>query len=293
MNGIKYFDMHCDTLSRCYDEKKDIYDNDFQISLKRLAEYDTAVQFFAAYINTFDYVGKAAYDRFCQQLSVYKKAVEYAKELPNVHPILTIESLSCLNHDIDKIDEFKKCGVKVASLNWNGYNGIAGGIGADEGVSDFGCEVIKALESENIVLDVSHLNDRSFDDVLKMSGKPFIATHSNAREYGNVPRNLTSKQLCALFERGGIVGLNLYDEFLGERLPEYDDLARHIEIMLNSGGEGKIALGTDFDGCDTDERFENVSMMSGFYEYLKAHYGEKFANGIFFDNAADFFADLF
>ncbi len=288
---MRYFDMHCDTLSRCVDEHKNIYDNDFQINLKRLNEIDKAVQFFAAYTNTFKYGGEAAFERFESQFDVFKTVSQY--DCANVTPILTVESLSCINGDIDKIGYLKECGVKVASLNWNGYNGIAGGIGSEEGISEFGRDVVKELENCNIVIDVSHLNDRSFFELEKIAKKPFIATHSNAREYCGEPRNLTNDQLKIIFERGGIVGLNLYNKFLGERKNGYDDLMAHIEIMENCGGRAQISLGTDFDGCDTEERFNNVSDMPNFHSYIAEKASTEYADGVFYDNAASFFADLF
>ena len=286
---MRYFDMHCDTLSRCADEGKSIYDNDLQISLKRLNDFDYAVQFFAAYINTYKYDGEAGYKRFLQQLEIFKTAADYVNNAPNVHPVLTVESLSALGGKIERIGELKGYGVKVASLNWNGYNGIAGGMDSDEGISDFGREVVRELERNDIIIDVSHLNDRSFFELCDLISKPIVATHSNSRSYCANPRNLTDEQLKIIFESGGVVGLNLYDAFLGERLSGYDDLLRHIDNMYKAGGEGHVALGSDFDGCDTDERFNNVSDMPRFYDYIAAHLSQADADGIFYDNAARFF----
>ena len=289
---MRYFDMHCDTLSRCADEGQSIYDNDFQISLRRLNDFDYAVQFFAAYINTYKYEGEAGYKRFLQQLDVFKTAADYADKSHNVHPVLTVESLSALGGKIERISELKGYGVKVASLNWNGYNGIAGGMDSDEGISDFGREVVRELENSGIIIDVSHLNDRSFFELCDIITKPIIATHSNSRSYCANPRNLTDEQLKIIFESGGVVGLNLYDAFLGERLSGYDDLLRHVDNMYKAGGEGNVALGSDFDGCDTDERFNNVSYMPRFYDYIAAHLSHNDADGIFYGNAARFFEGI-
>ena len=103
---MRYFDMHCDTLSRCADESKSIYDNDLQISLRRLNDFDYAVQFFAAYINTYKYEGEAGYERFVQQLDVFKTAADYADKSPNVHPVLTVESLSALGGKIERVYQY-------------------------------------------------------------------------------------------------------------------------------------------------------------------------------------------
>lgn len=287
---MRYFDMHCDTLSRCADDEKSIYENDFQISLKRLSAFDYAVQFFAAYINTYDYTGDAAYKRFLQQLEVFRTAEKFADKTPNVLPVLTCEGLSLLDGKSERIEEIKGYGVKVASLNWNGFNGIAGGIGSDEGISDFGREVVRELERCGIIIDVSHLNDRSFFELCDIITKPIIATHSNTRSYCDNQRNLTDDQLKIIFESGGVVGLNLYNKFLGECRSGYDDLLRHIDNMYKAGGEGRVALGSDFDGCETDERFNTVSDMPSFYDYIAQHLSKAAADGIFYNNAARFFS---
>ena len=223
---------------------------------------------------------------------MFKTAADYADKSPNVHPVLTVESLSALGGKIERISELKGYGVKVASLNWNGYNGIAGGMDSDEGISDFGREVVRELENSGIIIDVSHLNDRSFFELCDIITKPIIATHSNSRSYCANPRNLTDEQLKIIFESGGVVGLNLYDAFLGERLSGYDDLLRHVDNMYKAGGEGNVALGSDFDGCDTDERFNNVSDMPRFYDYIAAHLSRNDADGIFYGNAARFFEGI-
>lgn len=289
---MRYFDMHCDTLSRCADNRASVLNNDFDISLEKLSQFDRAVQFFAAFIETEKYQGKAAYDRFLQQYEVFCSALGEAKQFSNVTPILTVENLACINGDLSNIAYLKQCGVRVASLTWNGYNGIAGGVGAEEGISDFGREAVRELERQGITIDVSHLNDKSFFELCDIASKPFIATHSNTRAYCPHPRNLTADQLAQIFRSGGIVGLNLYTLFLGERQTGYGDLLRHIDNMYRAGGEGRVALGTDFDGCDTDERFRSVSDMPAFYDALTRELSENEAESIFYGNAAQFFKDL-
>lgn len=290
---IRYFDMHCDTLSKCVDENKSLIKNDCALDVERLGNFEKAVQFFGCYTNTFDYVGEKAFERMMSQYDIFESSRKQFENYSNVTPILTIENLSPIENDLGRIEQFAKMGFKVASLSWNGYNGIAGGIGCDEGISDFGKEAVKELERNSIVIDVSHLNDRSFFELCDIAEKPFIATHSNSREYCDAPRNLTNDQLKIIFERGGVVGLNLFVNFLGKHTKnKYDDLLIHIDNMYKAGGETKVALGTDFDGCRTDERFGSVNDMPNFYEALNQQLGTACANGIFYNNASSFFEKI-
>lgn len=106
------------------------------------------------------------------------------------------------------------------------------------------------MERQNIIVDVSHLNDEGFADLCKIASKPFIATHSNSRAICGHSRNLTDAQFCEIRDRGGIVGLNYYRNFIvdGGETTSISDLLKHVHHFLELGGENTIALGSDFDG---------------------------------------------
>ncbi len=283
---MKYFDLHCDTLCKCADKNASLSQNDFDIDIKRLSKFEKATQTFACFIDD-KYKGQDAYNRFFELYNIYKNT-----DFEKVTPILSIENLSCLKGDIENIHKFKECGVKIASLTWNAENGIAGGVASECGLTDFGKKVVKQLENENITLDVSHLNQKSFYDVCKIATKPFIATHSNSFCICPHKRNLTDEQFEIISDIGGIVGINFYNLFLCETETDFNDLFRHIERFLLLGGEKTIALGSDFDGCNVHKSIKKVENMPLFYDFLVKKLGKIIANKIFYENSAEFFKIL-
>jgi len=280
---MKYFDLHCDTLCRCADKKAMLEKNDFCIDIERLSTFEKATQVFACFIHD-DYKGESATNRFYQLYNVYKNT-----NFKNVTPMLSIENLSCLNGNIENITKFKECGVKIASLTWNGENGIAGGVNSDSGLTDFGKEVVKELEREDIVIDVSHLNFKSFADLCSVATKPFIATHSNSFSVFPHKRNLTDEQFELIADIGGVVGINFYHKFLCEKENDFYDFLKHIERFLLLGGEESIALGSDFDGCEIHSSLKTVENMPNLYAFLERELGKTITDKIFYKNCASFF----
>ena len=105
-------------------------------------------------------------------------------------------------------------------------------------------------------MDVSHLSDGGFWDCIRLSKKPIIASHSNARALCAHPRNLSDEMLCALGECGGVVGLNFYPQFLqSDRSAEVLDIAKHGMHILQKAGEDSVALGPDFDGFEAGQNW--------------------------------------
>ena len=269
-------------MSRCLDEGKDIFKNDCAVDIKRLNEFDSSIQFFAAFIHD-KYNKSGALNRFLQMYRIYKNA-----DFGKTQAYLSVENLSCIEGDTANIPLICGCGVKIASLCWNGYNGIAGGADTEEGLSHFGKRVVQGLERHGIVVDVSHMNHKSFYDFVSISSKPFIATHSNCSSVYPHRRNLSDEQIRLIAESGGIIGINLYPVFIGSYKKDYDDIAEHIEHALNIAGEDHIAFGTDFDGADMDERFKSVGDMRNLWSELTKKFGFTLCNKVFYQNCCEF-----
>ena len=147
-----------------------------------------------------------------------------------------------------------------------------------------------------IILDVSHLSEAGFWDVCVQTEAPFAATHSNSRVCCDHVRNLTDLQFQEILRRGGLVGINLYSPFLRDdgAPAQIDDVLRHIDHFLSLGGQDCLALGADFDGCDsTPEGLQTVADMENLAEAMLSHgYVQSIVNGLFFDNAAAFFTRM-
>jgi len=136
--------------------------------------------------------------------------------------------------------------LSVASLTWNGRNGLAGGIGTDEGLTEEGRELAEELHRRGVVLDVSHLCDRSRRELISM-GIPTVATHCNCRALHDVPRNLPDDDIRAIAGSGGVVGVTFVPSFLGDNA-SIEDIVRHLEHVAEVAGVETAGFGSDFDG---------------------------------------------
>ena len=137
----------------------------------------------------------------------------------------------------------------------------------DKGLTAFGEEVVAEMNRLGMIIDVSHLSDQGFYDVAELSGKPFIASHSNARAVTNHWRNLTDDMLRKLAEKGGVAGLNLEPEFLGE-VGSVEAMTRHVIHMINAAGIEAVAIGTDFDGCSLLTAIKDAGDMHKLWDEL-------------------------
>lgn len=219
-----------------------------------------------------------------------------------VAAILTVENASPLSDGIGVLDQMAADGVKMMTLTWNGPNCIGSGNDTLEGLTSFGKKVIRRMEELRIVVDVSHLNDVGFKDVLACSTRPFVASHSNSRAVCGHPRNLTDYEFRAIAERGGLVGINYYRSFISERYQDtgaavpgreevtFDELSFQIDHFLHLGGEKILALGSDFDGSDTPSWLGGAQDIPAFYGMVAKRFGTDIADAMFWNNAAAFFA---
>ena len=232
--------------------------------------------------------------------------------------MLTVENGSPIGHDLGVIDEFARDGVRMVTLTWNGKNSIASGNVTTDGLSGFGREVVRSLEEHRIVVDVSHLNDHGFADLLGVATRPFVASHSNSRAVCDHPRNLTDDQFRAIRDMGGLVGINYFRQFITTRdapadgevtfdelsahiefittrdAPAdgevtFDELSAHIEHFLNLGGERVLALGSDFDGSTVPTWLDGCQHVPAFHDRVAGRFGQKVADRMFFQNAHEFF----
>ncbi|MGI5964035.1 MAG: dipeptidase [Lawsonibacter sp.] len=205
--------------------------------------------------------------------------------------LLTVENGCVLAGNLDRVERLVLDGVKLFTLTWNGKNEIASGVGAKGGLSPFGRALIPVLESNGILLDVSHLNDQSFWEVLSVAQRPLVATHSNARTICPHPRNLTDDQIRALVERGCLIGLNYYTKFLqADGIPTPEDLLHHVFHFLDLGAEHCLALGSDFDGADLPSWLNTPTKVVGLFQHFRAAgLSSQLCQKIFYQNALHFF----
>jgi microsomal dipeptidase-like Zn-dependent dipeptidase len=167
--------------------------------------------------------------------------------------LLGVENGYAIGKDLDNIKRFKDLDVVYITLCHNGDNDIcdsARGHAEWNGLSPFGKEVIKKMNEEGLMVDLSHAAESTFYDALENSQYPIIASHSAARALCNHPRNLTDDQLKALAAKGGVVQLCLYKGFINEdsEKASLSDAIRHIEHIVDLIGIDYVGIGSDFDG---------------------------------------------
>ncbi|MEG0757571.1 MAG: membrane dipeptidase, partial [Raoultibacter sp.] len=241
---------------------------------------------------------KAYFDRQMQACGKRIVQVSDARTIESVlgsgkvAALLTIEGGSFLQDSLEHVDDIAKAGVKMLTLTWNGENALGSGNDTRHGLTAFGKRVVQALEAHKIVVDVSHLNDAGFSDVCDIVTRPFAASHSNARAICGHKRNLTDTQIRAIADSGGIIGLNYCTEFLSSRHtdPTCDDVLRHVDRILETGGEGVLALGSDYDGCDVPSWLSSADKVRNLHHLIAEHFGSQVAEKVCYENATRFFA---
>ena len=235
---------------------------------------------------------------------------------------LTVEEGAVCGGSIERLRELYGMGVRMMTLTWNYPNELGWpaacrgpaqgktdtgsaktqekiqgamwpGVGkenAEDGLTETGREFVEEMERLGMIPDVSHLSDAGFDIVLECTKKPFVASHSNAREVCASLRNLTDDRIRRLAERGGCLGLNYYDKFLidgGSADPDtlWEALVRQARHITGIGGMEVLGLGSDFDGIPVNPAIPGVEAMPQLWERLKtAGFTESQLDQIFWKN---------
>ncbi|MBQ4558976.1 MAG: dipeptidase [Tyzzerella sp.] len=277
---MRFIDMHCDTFWLMMRKKGvSLQKNDLCIDIEKMQKAGSMAQFFASFIHMSQFEGVDALEeayRHALAMIAHGKA-ELAKssdEIAIAHNfdelianrdkgkmsvVLTLEEGGILNGKMAYLEELYRQGIRLITLTWNHENCIGFPNSRDPelmkcGLKPFGVEVVGRMNALGMIIDVSHLSDGGFWDVVNYSSKPFVASHSNARTLCNHPRNLTDEMIKALAEKGGVTGVNFYPYFLRENgRATVTDIADHFWHIYQVGGEDVLAFGTDFDGFDEGE----------------------------------------
>jgi len=202
-----------------------------------------------------------------------KKAVSENK----IGIIISLEGVEPIEKDINLLTVFYKMGVRGLGLSWSRRNFAADGSyfgnveeGTRGGLTPFGIRLVNKAEKMGMFIDVSHLNDEGFNDVLKYTKKPFIASHSNSRTINPITRNLKDKQIKAIGERKGVIGINAYTSIISQNKNEQNisKICDHIGKIIEESGEDRIGYG--FDLCGLIFRMEEqIDVLKDHKESLK------------------------
>lgn len=292
-----YADMHCDTLSRCFEDAPErIYDGKGCMQgIRYMEKVRQMCQFFAVFFPPREENTKLPEDEeyfrilssnLKKQVELHQDVIRMAGSYEEIQKnwaqglasaVLTIEDGRMVNGKMEKLEELHKEGVRAIALTWNyancfGFPNSREKEIMEKGLTEFGIEAIAEMNRLGILVDVSHLSDGGFYDVVKYSKKPFIASHSNSRSLTDHPRNLTDEMIRILAENGGVAGLNLCPDFVNPKgtKPEskVEYLVEHVLHFLNVGGEECIGIGTDFDGIEGPLEVGNPMEMEKLFEAL-------------------------
>lgn len=290
MNHLLVVDGHCDTVLEYFKSaamehlkpKRSFWERNKKghMDWPRLKEAGIALQFLAFYIEP-EYKPAGALARLLEMLVFFRSWQEEAPEqlrvirtkadLSALNPaqpsfLLSIEGGEVLEGRTGLLGILHELGFRALGLTWNQRNLLADGAwenASQGGLSRHGQEVVSEMNKLGMLIDVSHLSDTGFRDVLASSAKPVAATHSCCRKLMDHPRNLTDEQLLALSRNNGIIGINFYPGFLAAERASLEDVLRHIEHAAGVAGIDHVGLGSDFDGINKTPRgLEDVTKMS-------------------------------
>lgn len=210
-----------------------------------------------------------------------------ANRAGRVAALLSIEGADVIEGSIGTLRMLYRLGVRMVGLVHSLRNLLADGVEDSRtkgGLSELGVQVVQELFRLGVVIDVSHLSDSGFWDLIDLVKGPIVASHSNCRALCNHPRNLTDDQIRALAERGGVIGMNFAPFFIVPdeklrtgRITNVEDLVEHVDHILDLDGSNHIGLGSDFDGIpSTPVGLEDVSKMPNITKALvRRGYSEK------------------
>ena len=272
---MKYpvFDLHCDTaltmLGREPGMSSELRKNHCHIDLERAAQLGGYAQCFACFTTSWEELpgGITVEEMFRNEMNIVLREVEknsdliaLAKSTEDIRrnqekglmsAILTVEGPAGIGFDPARLEELHGIGFRISSLTWNEKNPLAGSHVTGGGLTDQGREYVRECQRLGMLMDVSHLSDEAFWNLMDVNEGPVIATHSNSRSVHPVSRNLTDDMFRAICRTGGVAGINLYNAFLGEEPVTLDTVCDHIFHFMELDPEAKhICLGGDLDGCD-------------------------------------------
>jgi membrane dipeptidase len=163
--------------------------------------------------------------------------------------LLGLEGVEGFGTDLEMFQVFYRLGLRVVSLTWNHRNAFADGTGeqgTNGGLTRLGFEAVDEMNRLNILIDVSHINQACFFDVLKTTNQTVIASHSNACGIYDHPRNLSDDQIRALADNGGVMGLLIHPGIIDPDHPTISRCVDHLAYVADLVGIDHIGLGTDF-----------------------------------------------
>ncbi len=301
-------DAHCDTV-HYFQGVKGSYvfsrrNECAHLDLPRMEEGGVRAQFFALFVEP-RYGPCGALKRCIQLLDSYYETVGQCSsrletvgsynELLRVNgegkiaAVLTVEGGEVLEGALEVLRILYRLGIRGLGLTWNNRNQLADGVDEPEGsggLTRFGREVVKEMNNLGMMIDLAHISEKGFFDVMMLTSGPVIVSHANTRMVCGHRRNLTDEQLRALRENGGVIGISFCPSFIGGEDATLDKLLDHFEHAADIAGIDHLGIGSDFDGVEkTIPLLEDVSCLPVLTEgFLRRGFSERDVQKILGEN---------
>ncbi|MCL1994206.1 MAG: dipeptidase [Spirochaetes bacterium] len=301
---MKFIDMHCDTLLEMYKlrskPEETLGKNSCGVDFESMKRGGSLAQFFAIFLasgEAFERYGmeavaddvyiKALHEIFTTDIAANAGIISFARSYSDLQEnekngkmsaFLTFEDGRAIDGSLDKLKMYYDMGIRLITLTWNAKNCFGSPTSDDpqamkEGLTDFGHQAVERMNELGMIVDVSHLSDGGFWDVVKTSKKPFIASHSNARALSPHRRNISDDMIKALANAGGCAGICFAPQFLDSKLsPENStvkDMVTHALHIKNVGGIECVAIGSDLDGTKGNLEINDIAKMPLLLDALK------------------------
>ena len=271
--NIPVFDLHCDTALELlgWDDRpeRSLRSNNCHIDLQRAGKLAGYCQCFACFTTPAmeEWMQVSPVSVFEKEIAILQKGlwenrdvlaqaytaqdVEENLQKGIMSAIFTIEGPAGFGFDPALLENLYQIGFRITSLGWNEKNPLAGSNVTGGGLTDLGREYVKEAQRLGMIVDVSHISDEAFWDIMDITQAPVVATHSNSRAVCGHSRNLTDEMFLEICKTGGVAGFNQYDAFVGENA-DLNTACDHFLHFMELDPEGKhIALGGDLDGCES------------------------------------------
>lgn len=307
---MRWIDGHCDVLWRIWeDETKDFYHHrgGLDVTYQYLIQSQVKLQIFAVFVppsvpqaHRYKEVIKQIH-LFYQQVIGDGQRIVPIRQMAELDQLkenqcgamLTLEGADPIGTDLTLLDELHQLGVQQIGLTWNRANAVADGIleKRGRGLTDFGRQFLQEMARLKMVVDVSHISEAGFWDVVESFSVPVVASHSNCRTICGHIRNLTDEQIKALIQKDGLIGINFVPFFVAEHEPKLTNLFDHIDHIVSLGGENHLFFGSDFDGeVDKIPGLESMKQLNNLKNELLKRYPQEMVWKWGFQNGYRFYA---
>lgn len=319
---IPVVDMHCDVLYKMQLEPSLNFLNgsELDVTMNRLQEGKVVLQTYAIYLS--ERLGTPRFEHVYRQIEIYNSLMEEKSSARGLRPLrwkqdalelrmliqqeewqnrnqvwslLSLEGVDGLEGNLAYLDLIYEKGVRFVGVTWNYANWAADGILEERngGFTNKGKAFIKKCNDTGLIIDVSHLSEAGFWELVDRTERPIIASHSNARSICPNPRNLTDDQIRTIIALNGRIGMTFVPWFVKEEGKVTKlDLLKHIDHVCSLGGADHIMFGSDFDGIHQwIEGLEHPGKYPGLVELLQKYYSETIVRQFMYDNMLSFLCD--